>query len=323
MKNGPFHSLVEKFLEMLSAEKAYSQQTCRAYRNDIEGFFRYLSEEGILAEEGAPARKDEEYGTPSGESASGIAAIDELAVRGYLGYLHRLHKKTTIARKLSALRTFFNYLVRTGYIRDNVAKRILTPKQEKSIPVYLTVDEMFRLLDFISLKGLLQIRNRAIFETLYSTGIRISELVGVNVGNIDYEQGLIRVTGKGRKERIVPVGQKALGHIRKYRGQLVEEKNVDNDIEKPLFLNNRLGRLSQRSIARILDDMVLQCGLLTKISPHTFRHSFATHMLDAGVDLRTVQEILGHKSLSTTQKYTHVSIDRLMASYDKAHPRSG
>ena len=250
-----------------------------------------------------------------------IESVDTITVRGYLGWLHAGNKKTTIARKLSALRSFFKYLVKRGVIADNPAESIATPKQDKSIPQYLPVDEMFRLLDSIQTGGILDLRNRAIFETLYSSGIRVSELVGLNVFDVDFGGSIIRVLGKGSKERIVPVGQKALAAIRTYRTALQRENGISMDVNGPLFLNKRNGRLSARSVARILDKLVNACGLLKPVSPHTMRHTFATHMLDAGADLRIVQELLGHKSLSTTQKYTHVSIDRLMATYDRAHPR--
>jgi integrase/recombinase XerC len=231
------------------------------------------------------------------------------------------NKKTTIARKLSAVRSLFKYLVKRGILDDNPADSILTPKQDKTIPEYLPVDEMFRLLDSIQTGSLLDLRNRAIFETLYSCGIRVSELVGMNVFDVDFAGSVIRVLGKGSKERIVPIGRKALAAIQNYLDQIKSKWGISADLNGPLFLNKNKGRLSARSVARILDHLVKACGLLRPVSPHTMRHTFATHMLDAGADLRIVQELLGHKSLSTTQKYTHVSIDRLMKTYDRAHPR--
>jgi integrase/recombinase XerC len=247
-------------------------------------------------------------------------------VREFLGALHKKNQKTTVARKLSAIRSFFRYLVKHGALRENPADSILTPKQNKTIPVYLPVDDMFRLLDSIKTDTLLGLRNRAIFETLYSSGVRVSEIAGMNVSDVDFGSGVIRVFGKGSKQRIVPVGRKAIETIRAYRERLITEKeihapNVRLDEDGPLFLNNNYGRLTARSIARILERTAIECGLSIPVSPHALRHSFATHLLDAGADLRVVQELLGHKSLSTTQKYTHVSIDRLMETYDKAHPR--
>jgi len=244
-----------------------------------------------------------------------------MMLRGYLGFLHRKNKKTTIARKLSAVRSFFKFMVKKGILSENPAERVLTPKQDKAIPVYLSVDEMFRLLDSIQTDSLLGLRNRAIFETLYSTGIRVSELSEMNISDVDFTAALVQVSGKGNKQRLVPIGQKAVTAIKAYRS-LLEMHTGGADINKgPLFLNRFQRRLSSRSIARILKELVAAVGLLTPISPHALRHTFATHMLDAGADLRAVQELLGHKSLSTTQKYTHVSIDRLMETYDRAHPR--
>ena len=302
MRSMTVEKLISSFIKSLAVEKGFSENTCRGYRTDLSQFFKYLADNH-------PAR------------GRAIDSVDSFTIRGYLGYLHKRNKKTTIARKLSALRSFFHFLVRQGVTGDNPAESILTPKQEKAIPAYLPVDEMFRLLDSINTGGILDLRNRAIFETLYSCGIRVSELVGLNTGDVDYRQALIRVLGKGSKERIVPLGGSALAAIQKYRQVLESEYGISADLTGPLFLNKNKKRLTARSVARILDKLVTACGLLTPVSPHTLRHTFATHMLDAGADLRAVQELLGHKSLSTTQKYTHVSIDRLMETYDKAHPR--
>jgi integrase/recombinase XerC len=180
---------------------------------------------------------------------------------------------------------------------------------------------MFRLLDSIKTDTLLGLRNRAMFETLYSCGIRVSELAGLNVFDINFSSRVLRVMGKGGKQRIVPIGDKALVAINFYRKRLEKEKGLQSQENGPLFLNKNNGRLTTRSIARILDKLARACGILIPVSPHALRHTYATHMLDAGADLRIVQELLGHKSLSSTQRYTHVSIDRLMETYDKAHPR--
>ena len=306
----PAKVLIDSFLESLVTEKGYSDHTCRAYRNDLQDFFSFLAE---AQASGSLHQKRSHNVTPQ--------QIDAVMLRGYLSFLHRKHEKTTIARKLSAIRSFYKFLVKKEIILENPAEFILTPKQNKTIPVYLSVDEMFRLLDSIQTDTLLGVRNRAIFEMLYSSGIRISELAAMDIADVDFSAAVVRVFGKGRKQRIVPVGQKALMAIKAYRTQL--QKQADRKIVKsgPLFLNRFQKRLTPRSIARILKKLVSAVGLLTPISPHALRHTFATHMLDAGADLRAVQELLGHKSLSTTQKYTHVSIDRLMETYDKAHPR--
>ncbi len=304
--------LIKQFVELLLSEKGYSEHTCRAYLQDLEEFYRFLDNK--QHQNGKAAR------------GSGGFDVDRLFIREYLGVLHKKNKKVTIARKLSAIRSFFRFLVRQGVITDNPADFVATPKQDKMIPDYLSVDNMFRLLDSIEPDTLLTYRDRAIFETLYSCGIRVSELAGMNVFDVDFQAGLIRVFGKGQKERLVPVGSKALDAIRTYREILGREaadcgKAAAPDKNGPLFLNKNFGRLSTRSIARILEKTARACGLPMPVSPHMLRHSFATHMLDAGADLKAVQEILGHRSLSTTQKYTHVSIDRLMQAYDKAHPR--
>lgn len=304
--------LIKQFVELLLSEKGYSEHTCRAYLQDLEEFYRFLD------------KKRHQNGQTVRDS--GGFDVDRLFIREYLGVLHKKNKKVTIARKLSAIRSFFRFLVRQGVITDNPADFVATPKQDKMIPDYLSVDNVFRLLDSIEPDTLLKYRDRAIFETLYSCGIRVSELAGMNVFDVDFQAGLIRVFGKGQKERLVPVGSKALDAIRTYREILGCEaadcgKAAAPDKNGPLFLNKNFGRLSTRSIARVLEKTARGCGLPMPVSPHMLRHSFATHMLDAGADLKAVQEILGHRSLSTTQKYTHVSIDRLMQAYDKAHPR--
>lgn len=301
-----FEKRIDPFLDLLITEKGYSPNTCRGYRNDLRNFAAFLkSDAGETGENPATAAH---------------VVVDTLAVRLYLRYLFRRNKKSTIARKLSALRSFFKFAERAGDIKENPTTALPTPKQIKAIPNFLPIDEMFRLLDGIETDTLLGQRNRAIFESLYSSGLRVSELAGLNVGDIDLDAGLIRVLGKGAKERIVPVGRRAVDAIRTYREKLALQSGISLTAG-PLFLNHRKGRLSARSIARILDKLITTCGLNHPVSPHGLRHTFATHMLDAGADLRVVQELLGHKSLSTTQRYTHVSMDRLMEVYDKAHPR--
>ena len=298
------------FIESLLSEKGYAANTCRAYLHDLEEWVSFINE-NFFSDKKNQSRWDR----------FGADQIDSLMIRGYLGFLNKKNKKATIARKLSAIRSFFRYLVKHGIILDNPLDVILTPKQEKTIPSYLTVDDMFRLLDSIGDDTLLDLRNRAIFETLYSSGIRVSELSGMNIFDVDFNRCIIRVLGKGNKERMVPIGKKAKAAIGNYRERLAIEAGISPDENTPLFLNKNSGRLTTRSIARILEKTAKACGLLIPVSPHALRHTFATHMLDAGADLRVVQELLGHKSLSTTQKYTHVSIDKLMETYDKTHPR--
>lgn len=294
---------IETFVVALSVEKGFSPHTCRAYRKDLEQFCAFLQKDGV------------------GGGEADIHDVDGLVIRAYLGYLHKQCKKTSIARKLSSIRSFFRFLVRKGFLNTNPAETVLTPKREQHVPNYLPVDETFRLLDSITGNSVLACRNRAILETLYSTGMRVGELVGLDLGDVDFGKGLIRVLGKGNKERMAPVGKTALGRIRDYMEKRSQDSGSCADAT-PLFLNRLGGRLSARSVARLIDKVNRQLGLMRPVSPHGLRHTFATHMLDAGADLRMVQELLGHASLSTTQRYTHVSIDRLMEVYDKAHPRS-
>jgi integrase/recombinase XerC len=303
----PENDLIDTFIQALAVEKGYSPSTCRAYGHDLREF---------AAMAGGPAE-----GTDKVPAAFDPGAVHPLGIRAYLGRLHRKNKKSTIARKLSAVRSFFRYLAKQGLMDENPADAVLTPKQDKPLPTYLVVDDVFRLLDAIDTTTLAGLRSRAMFETLYSAGIRISELAGLDLADLDRAGGTIRVRGKGNRERIVPLGQKAFAAIDAYRQGLAAGKKTAADGDGPLFLNLRGGRLTARSMARILDKLARECGMGMPVSPHVLRHTFATHMLDAGADLRIVQELLGHQSLSTTQKYTHVSIDRLMATYDKAHPR--
>ena len=323
-----FDKLIHAFIQALAVEKGYSDHTCRAYGKDLESFACFV-QESLFSKKYPPENEDikrshETYlqGEGGRETFSfRVEDIDNLTIRGYLGFLYQKDKKTTIARKLSALRSFFRYLVKKGILMDNPADLILTPKQEHAIPVYLPIDDMFQLLDSIKTNSLLGLRNRAIFETLYSSGIRVSELSGLNTGDVDTRSGVVCVCGKGNRQRLVPIGRTAIDHLQKYREKLAETSVIHRDENGPLFLNKNGKRISCRSIARILDKLAMESGLIMPVSPHALRHTFATHMLDAGADLRIIQELLGHKSLSTTQKYTHVSIDRLMETYDKAHPR--
>jgi integrase/recombinase XerC len=304
---------IDAYLATLDAEKGYSRHTCRAYRHDLLEMAACIAEAlGKTSPSAAP-------GLPRDLTLT-AGQVDAMMIRGYLGYLYRKNQKSTMARKLSAVRSFFGYLVKRGVLAENPTEFILTPKQGRALPSFLSVDEALRLLDGVGGDSPLHRRDRAMFETLYSTGIRVSELAGLNISDVDFSQGFIRVIGKGRKERIVPIGNAALAAIRSYR-QLLTPEQAARDPQDSLFRNKHFRRLSTRSIARSLERWVRHCRLQRHLSPHGWRHSFATHMLDSGADLRVVQELLGHRSLSTTQKYTHVSIDRLMAAYDKAHPR--
>ena len=297
---------IETFLESLAVERRYSPATRLAYGKDLREFFSYVAGSGL-------------QGEISPENAD-VERVDNLAIRGYLGFLHKKNEKSTMARKLSSLRSFYRFLEKRGRVAVNPAQSVVTPKRKKTVAAHLTVDEAFALLDSILDDSLAGARDRAMFECLYSTGIRVSELAGLNMDDVNFPGKTLRVLGKGDKERIAPVGAKALEYIRNYRDRLAGEKpkNMDPDA---VFLNKNGGRLTTRSIRRILERIVRDMGLNRPLSPHGLRHTFATHMLDNGADLRSVQELLGHASISTTGRYTHVSIDRLMAAYDKAHPR--
>jgi integrase/recombinase XerC len=292
--------LLERFDRHLAFERNVSQHTRSAYRRDLEAFYRFLKD-----------------GDGADLSVDAIRRVDRLVLRRYLALLHKTHRKTSIARKLSALRTFFAYLVSEGVLSVNPGEMVTTPRQEKYLPRVLSVDEASTLLDRTAGEELGVLRDRAILETLYSCGLRVSELTGLNVEHLELEAGLVRVLGKGRKERLVPVGRKAREALSRY---LAARPSLQ--LNEPLFLNHRGGRLTPRSIQRNLKEQLLRSGVMKKATPHSLRHSFATHLLDGGADLRSIQELLGHASLSTTQKYTQVSVDQLMAVYDRAHPRS-
>jgi integrase/recombinase XerC len=246
-----------------------------------------------------------------------------MLIRSYLRALYlRKVKKATIARKLAAVRSFFKYLLREGRIKANPAELVKAPSPEKHIPVFLSVDEILAVLNVEFKDDLSGARDRALMELFYSSGIRLGELAGLNIDDINFSQGLLKIRGKGKKERIVPVGGPALSAIQSYLKILAGISGRRGIQDGPLFVNSRGGRLTSRSVARVVDKVVRISGISRKISPHALRHSFATHLMDAGADLRAIQELLGHESLSTTQKYTSVSISRLMEVYDNAHPRA-
>jgi integrase/recombinase XerC len=297
------YSYITQFIDYMSLERGASPHTCRAYRKDLELFAAFLAERGLPAD---------------------WAAIDHLAIRLYLGHLYqgKRIKRTSVVRKLATLRTFFRYLKREGVIEKSPATMVATPKGRGDLPHALTVDEVFRLLDAPDVNSPLGCRDRAVLELLYSSGLRVGELTALDLHDLDLGGGMVRVMGKGGKERMVPIGSTAVEALRVYltrRGELIKRG------ESPppyLFLNYRGGRLTARSVARTITTYRLRRGIVKETTPHTLRHSFATHLLDAGADLRGIQELLGHVSLSTTQKYTHVSSAKLMEVYDRTHPRA-
>jgi integrase/recombinase XerC len=288
---------INQFIRYLGTERNVSEHTLEAYRSDLEQFSNFLRRE----------RGDE----------ADVEGVDHLLIRRYMAFLHKSHKKSSIGRKLASIRAFFKFLLRQGKVARNPAELVSTPKKEKRLPYHLTIDEVTALVEAPSGSESLPLRDRVILETLYSCGIRVSELTGLNVASLELDEGVVRVLGKGNKERIVPLGSYARQAIAAYfalRG--------NPPADAPLLLNARGGRLTSRSVGRIVDKYILKLATVKKISPHTLRHTFATHLLEGGADLRAIQELLGHASLSTTQKYTHVSIDRLMEVYDKAHPKA-
>jgi integrase/recombinase XerC len=289
---------IDRFTGYLTVERNLSPHTRTAYLRDIKEFHTFLERLGVASRQQLPK-------------------IDSFLLRRYLAELHKGNQRSSIARKLSSLRAFFRFLVREGLLAGSPAEGLSTPKLNRYLPKTLSVDEAAALLERGYDQGLLAVRDRAILELFYSSGLRVSELTGLDVGSLDLRDNLVRVLGKGRKERILPVGAKAHQALLAY----LERRGCPADGE-PLFLNARGGRLTPRSVQRNLKARLVKSGVLKDISPHALRHSFATHLLDGGADLRAIQELLGHASLSTTQKYTQVSVDQLMAVYDKSHPRS-
>ncbi|MCK5179663.1 MAG: tyrosine recombinase XerC [Candidatus Omnitrophica bacterium] len=275
----------------MEIEKNYSPHTILNYRIDLEDFLQFIGQ------------------TP-------VEKVDYLFLRRFLARLRAKHyRPRTLTRKLSSLRSFFKFLHREGFICENPAVLLMSPKLDKMLPKFLSEDEMAKLIEAPSLEKISGKRDRAILETLYSTGMRVSELVDLNINNVDLIGNITKVSGKGKKERLIPIGDKALDAIRNY---LKDRKQKSNT----LFLNKNGTRLSDRSVRNIVNKHIMTVGMTANVSPHVVRHSFATHLLNRGADLRSVQELLGHVNLSTTQIYTHVTTDRLKAVYNKAHPRA-
>lgn len=294
---------INEFATYLSAGRNLSEHTLRGYQSDLKDFDRFL--QGNFGE-------------------YDLGEIDRHALRLYLAHLRaRSYARSTVARKLAAIRSFFRFLCREGYCELSPVLHTRTPKLEKRLPKFLDQAQVGELLNSPDESTTLGLRDRAILETLYATGIRVSELVGLNLSSINYLSGIIKVAGKGRKERIVPIGDKALGALRRYlAGRSPAPRSGSGGDRQALFLNRFGGRLSSRSVRRLFDKYIRASSVSQNISPHTLRHTFATHLLDAGADLRAVQELLGHITLSSTQIYTHLTTKKLKAVYDKAHPRA-
>lgn len=294
---------VSRFLRYLLVERNSSPLTIKSYREDLTALDEFLTES---------------YGHPP-EPAE-ITALD---LRGYVAALHEAgYAKTSVARRLASLRSFFRFAQREGYADANPAKPLRNPRPDRNLPHFLTTEEVGKLLDSPPGDSPAGLRDRAILETTYSAGLRVSELVGINDGDLDPEGGLVRIRGKGRRERLAPLGSYALQAIERWQSCRTLSPREPKGPEAPLFVNKFGRRLTTRSVGRMLEKYLKITGLDLRTSPHTLRHSFATHLLDRGADIRSVQELLGHKSLVTTQIYTHVSTTGLREVYERAHPRA-
>lgn len=296
-------TLIDQFIEYLRAERHFSAHTARCYAADLDQFCKFLAPEGGLD--------------------AVLVAVDGERVRDFLAHLHgKNYCKSTIARKLATLRSFYKFLARRGRIENNPVSGIRTPKQDKRLPKCLDIGEIERLFSQCDTTTVLGARDRSILETLYSTGIRVSELVALNISDVDLGSSVILVRGKGKKERVIPISPGAVRAILHYLDLRRSMSNNPKHDPEALFINKHGQRLSTRSVRRKLDKYLLDAGLDLSVSPHTLRHSFATHMLQNGADLRSVQEMLGHQSLSTTQIYTHMTSEEVQEEYEKSHPRA-
>jgi integrase/recombinase XerC len=294
---------IARFLRYLLVERNASDLTIKSYGEDLSALDEYLAESM-----GRPAEPSE---------------ITSLDLRGYVAALHEAgYAKTSVARRLASLRSFFRFAQREGLADSNPAKPLRNPRPDRKLPHFLSTEEIGRLLDAPPEDAPMGLRDRAILETTYSAGLRVSELVGSNDSDLDLEGGLVRIRGKGRRERLAPLGSFALKAIHRWRGVRRLSAKTSKEPETPLFVNRLGTRITTRSIGRMLEKYLKLTGLDLRTSPHTLRHSFATHLLDRGADIRSVQELLGHKSLVTTQIYTHVSTAGLREAYEKAHPRA-
>ncbi len=297
MSKGTNEERLEAFLLHLRAERRYARRTLEAYEKDLRQYLSHLEARGVA-----------------------LCAAEPPDLRAFLASLHGERAPTTVARKLAAIRSMYRYFQRRGWVEANPGALVATPKRPKALPKVVPIDDLTALLETPSRESPFGRRDRAILEMLYGGGFRCSELCGLNLGDLDASARTARVRGKGNKERIVPLGRKAWEALDGYlqvRGAFLGGRRND-----ALFLNRRGGRLSTRWVAKSLERYTRLCGLRRRVHPHALRHSFATHLLDNGADLRGIQELLGHSSISTTQRYTDVSVERLMAVYDQAHPRA-
>jgi integrase/recombinase XerC len=309
--------LVRQFLDYLKLERHFSDYTIKSYGADLFQFGQFLS--GLI---GHPNLPNPEPLTPEQLDQKQVA-VEPMVVREFLAYLYgQNYTKSTTARKLATLRSFCKFLMRRGLISVNPLSTIRTPKQEKRLPRCLELDQIQKLLDTPGDADILAARDKAILEVLYSSGIRVSELVDLDTADIDLQEGVLRVRGKGRKDRLTPIGSQAIKALQRYFELRSAEYGQQGPLTGRVFLNKHGGSLSTRSVRRKLDKYLSMAGLDPGISPHTLRHSFATHLLNNGADLRSVQELLGHQSISTTQIYTHLTTGKMKEVYDQAHPRA-
>jgi len=327
--------IIQEFLNYLNFEKRFSEHTAKCYGADLSQFGQFLIAASMRSSQAdepvsLPPISSEQGGPATALATQTNTKVDQLFlltdvndVRAYLAFLNeKQYSKSTIARKLATLRSFYKFLVKRNQLDSNPVTVVRTPKQEKKLPRFLEYEEIKKLLETPPMDSWLGARDRAILETLYSTGIRVSELVALNMDDMDFLGEVIHVRGKGKKERIAPIGASALQtiqHYMEFRNKRAESNS--NFDSKVLFVNKHGRRLSTRSVRRKMDKYLRMAGLDPAISPHTLRHSFATHMLNNGADLRSVQELLGHQSLSTTQIYTHLTTKKLKEVYENAHPR--
>jgi len=298
---------IKEFTSYLVAEKNASPHTIESYLNDISQFKEFLKKSGH-----------------AGEFCDfKIDSIDRLAIRSFLAFLYdKKFSASTMRRKLSTLSSFFRFLCREGHLKNNVVKTVLAPKTENKLPSFLSIDEMFRLIDLPKGDSFLALRDRAMLELFYSTGIRVSELVSIKTEDLNHATQIVKVLGKGGKERLLPFGRKCSEALAKYIKARIEKLSSSKTNTEFLFLNYRGKDISTRGVRKVIEKYVTTGNFPEKVSPHSIRHSFATHLLEGGADLRSIQELLGHASLSTTQKYTHLTIDKLVETYDQAHPRA-
>lgn len=287
-------TVAKEFYKYLDIEKGASYNTKRAYKGDIEDFIAFVEK-------------------------SSYNVVDHHAIRAYIVNVYKDLKKSSLSRKVSSIKVFFRFMKKKGFIDENTALVIKNPKIEKHLPKFYTIDEMFHFLDYLPKDGWLNMRNRAIFELMYSAGMRAQEALSVNVDDLHLDGMWVKVEGKGGKERILPFGEKAKKTLEEYLNFIKGTSRYS--AAGPLFVNARGVRLSYRGLLKIMKKHQIRAHLFKDLALHGIRHSFATHMLDSGADLRSIQELLGHSKLSTTQKYTHVSMDKLMEIYDKSHPR--